>query len=192
MSSWIDDAVIVDNQISPIPLTTNYSDILENLVTRRVENITYLKNTLTGDEHWMNISKIKFQIDNNSETIQKRIEQWLSLGLSISPLLVCDGRNFIHSFSQLMEEYEYHYSNFAVQGIKMLKAFTSSLVDAGPTLNKVGGTIVYQYLKIPNIPCALDYYQVTLSLCDIMTFAYRKFMEQENIEMDKIIKLDVK
>jgi hypothetical protein len=76
----------------------------------------------------------------------------------------------------------------------MLKAFTSSLMvdDKSPALNKIGGTIVYQYLKIPNIPCSLDYYEITLSLCDIFVFAYRKFMEQDNVEIEKVIKLDTK
>jgi hypothetical protein len=118
MSSWIDDAVIVEPNISPIPSSGGYSDIVEHMVTKRIEIINYIKNTITGENFWMNISKIKFETQDITTTEnQKRIEQWLSLGLSISPLLVCDGRNFIHSFSQLMEEFEYHYSNFAVQGM---------------------------------------------------------------------------
>jgi hypothetical protein len=123
MSSWIDDAVIVEPNMSPIPSSGGYSDIIEHMVTKRIENINYIKSTITGENFWMNISKIKFEPQDSTTENQKRIEQWLSLGLSISPLLVCDGRNFIQSFGQLMEEFDYHYSNFAVQGMVRIFIF---------------------------------------------------------------------
>jgi hypothetical protein len=40
------------------------------------------------------------------------------MGVSIAPLLQLEnGYHFIRSCAQLMEEYEYHFSNVAVQGM---------------------------------------------------------------------------
>jgi hypothetical protein len=47
-------------------------------------------------------------------------------------------------------------------------------------LKKVGNTIIFEYLKSITLPCKLDYFQVLHSLCDILIFVYRKFMEDPN------------
>lgn len=44
-------------------------------------------------------------------------------------------------------------------------------------------------------PCELDYCQVVLSLCDILTFVYRKFMDDSNVSamlFENVVKLDAK
>jgi len=46
------------------------------------------------------------------------VQQWFYVGVSIAPLLQLDsGWQFIRACAQLMEEYEYHFANVAVQGM---------------------------------------------------------------------------
>jgi hypothetical protein len=60
-----------------------------------------------------------------------------------------------------------------------------------PGINKVAGTVVYEFLRTPNIPCPLDYSQVVYSLCDILLLVYRKLMDDTSVALsDSVLKLD--
>lgn len=190
-------------------LVTNDSkaQLLEYIVKKRVDNLDYIRRVHEGKVFWLNCVKITPQdIEQyyHPQTLQKRVQQWFYMGVSIAPLLQLEnGYHFIRSCAQLMEEYEYHFSNVAVQGMKILKALTVSSTEDDeetninrpikPVINKVGGTVVYEFLRTPNIPCVLDYCQVVFSLCDILTFVYRKLMDESSVANslhESIIRLD--
>ncbi|KAL0488758.1 hypothetical protein AKO1_003897 [Acrasis kona] len=183
------------------------AQLLEYVVKKRVDNLDYIRRVHEGKAFWLNTVKITpqdIQQYYHPQTLQKRVQQWFYMGVSIAPLLQLEnGYLFVRSCAQLMEEYEYHFSNVAVQGMKILKALTVSAneedEDANvnrpikPVINKVGGTVVYEFLRTPNIPCVLDYCQVVFSLCDILTFVYRKLMDESSVAHslhESIIKLD--
>lgn len=47
-----------------------------------------------------------------------RVQQWFHVGMSLAPLLQLDsGWQFIRACAQLMEEFEYHFSSVAMQGM---------------------------------------------------------------------------
>jgi hypothetical protein len=178
------------------------NEMIEYLVNKRVKNLDYLKRVHDGQVFWLNVVKIStadIERYYHPQTLQKRIQQWFFLGVSIAPLLQLEnGWNFVRACSQLMEEYEYHFANVAVQGMKILKALKFSNADEEmnrnsikPGIHKVGGTVIYEFLRTPNIPCPLDYSQVVYSFADILTLVYRKLMDDSSISLsESILKLD--
>jgi len=176
--------------------------MIEYIVNKRVKNLDYLKRVHEGHVLWLNIVKIQtsdIERFYQPQTLQKRVQQWFHLGMSIAPLLNSEhGWCFLRACSQLMEEYEYHFANAAVQGMKILKSikFTSSDEEMSkhaikPSINKVSGNVAYEFLKLPNIPCILDYTQVVYSLCDILTLVYQKMMDDSSMQFcEAVLKLD--
>lgn len=154
-------------------------DPVESLVTRKSELLTYIQRVHRQEAFFSNVVKLqKSDITSwiQEDILAKRTEMYFSLGMSLSPLLSCSTNVFLKSCSQLLEEYEYQYSNFALQGMKYLRILTMDQ----DSLKKVGNTVFYEYLKLTPLPCKLDYFQVLHSLCDILIFVYRKFMEDPN------------
>ena len=97
------------------------SEMIEYIVNKRVKNLDYLKRVHEGHVLWLNIVKIQtsdIERFYQPQTLQKRVQQWFHLGMSIAPLLNSEhGWCFLRACSQLMEEYEYHFANAAVQGM---------------------------------------------------------------------------
>jgi hypothetical protein len=152
---------------------------IEVLVQKRIEQLIYIQRVHRQEVFYGNVIRLsKADIGNyvNEDVQTKRTEMFFSLGMNLSPLLSAKPENFLSNCTQLIEEYEYHYSNFAMQGMKYLRFLT---MDHEP-LKKVGNTIIFEYLKSITLPCKLDYFQVLHSLCDILIFVYRKFMEDPN------------
>ncbi|KAL9654056.1 hypothetical protein ABK040_011600 [Willaertia magna] len=198
----------VDSKLRSFYMNHNAKvQLIEYIVQKRVDNLDYIRKFHEGKIYWFNTVQITIEDINKyypATFLQKRLQQWCCLGISLSNLLQLDtGIQFIRACAQLLEEYEYEFSNVAVQGMKMLKAIAlnnweeESLVQKNikPTIHKMNGNVVYEFLKIPNIPCDLDYRQVVFSLCDVLTFVYRKFMDEStssNNLHEYIIKLDKK
>lgn len=141
--------------------------LMEFIVQKRVENLEYIRKFHEGQVFWMNTVKVspsEIEKAYQSQTLQKRLEQWFTLGMSMAPLIQIDnGYEFVRACSQLLEEFEYHFSNMAVQGMKILKAFTNNFVDDDtppvitsqktikPSIHKSNGSVVYEFLQTPNI-----------------------------------------
>lgn len=179
--------------------STLTNEIIKKLVEKRIQHLNYIQKIHKGEVYWMNTCKIS--IDDMKEffhesTLEKRVEQWFFLGISLAPLLqVSNGWWFLRALVQLLEEYEYHFSNLAVQGMKYLKAMTSTSVQqlsvvtgrsVKPSIQRVGRTVVYEFLRTPNVPCELDYCQVIFSLCDMLTIVYRKILAEKQILLDSL------
>ena len=150
------------------PTTLNQKvQLMEYIVQKRTDNLDYLRRFHEGKAMWLNtvnISTLEIERAYQPQTLQKRLQQWFCLGLSLAPLIQYDnGYQFVRACSQLMEEYEYHFSNVAVQGMKILKAFTNNFVEDDsapivmnhktikPVIHKSNGSVVYEFLQTPNI-----------------------------------------
>lgn len=159
-------------------------ELIEYIINKRVKNLDYIRRVHEGKAYWLNIVKIRpediIQF-YHPDTLKKRVVQWFYLGISIAPLLQLDnGYQFIRACAQLIEEFEYHFANMAVQGMKILKSLAISnnnedeeewssqygnlegaKDDNGvstsraikTSLSKVEGKIVYEFLRTPNIVC---------------------------------------
>ncbi len=97
------------------------NEMIEYIVNKRVRNLDYLRRVHEGNVFWLNIVKIQtcdIERFYQPQTLQKRVQQWFYLGMSIAPLLGKEhGWSFLRACSQLMEEYEYHFANAAIQGM---------------------------------------------------------------------------
>eukprot|EP01111_Echinosteliopsis_oligospora_P010935 TRINITY_DN3491_c0_g1_i2.p1 TRINITY_DN3491_c0_g1~~TRINITY_DN3491_c0_g1_i2.p1 ORF type:complete len:227 (-),score=36.26 TRINITY_DN3491_c0_g1_i2:264-944(-) len=162
------------------------------LLDKRKFNIAYLKRMHEGRNiHWMNVALISRP--EFSDDIQKRTTMWFYLGLSIAPLAVIEsGPSYVRSLLQLTEEFEYHFVlHPAVAGVKLLllnskQTATHTTVNEGEALkakiNKVGNSVLYEYLKVYNNPIAaeMDYFQVVFALCEVLRQVYVKLEHQSS------------
>nr|CAG4711719.1 unnamed protein product [Naegleria fowleri] len=159
----------LENEVHPVAMTRTIDQkvpLMEFLVQKRLENLDYLRRFHEGKIMWLNVVKVSpSEIENayQPKELQKRLEQWFCLGVSLAPLInYNDGYHFVRACSQLMEEYEYHYSSMAMQGMKILKAFTNTFVEEEtpvipsqktikPTIHKSNGSVIYEFLQTPHI-----------------------------------------
>jgi len=158
---------------------------IQLLLEKRNFNMDYLKRVHESNQiHWMNV--VLIAPHEFGEDIQKRKVQWFNLGLSLAPLAAIEnGPTYVRSFLQLLEEFEYHFFlHPAVQGVKLLLSskqhglVTSNEFDQlRAKIQKVGNTVIYEYLKVYNNPIEqdLDYFQVVFGMCEVLQEAYTKF-----------------
>jgi len=182
---------------------------IESLVIKRQQNISYLRRFHHGGVFWLNCILLKAPIT----TSVRRTVMYYYLGMSASNLLVQEGMkgfHFVYAFTQLMEEWEYHFSSPTMQGMKLLLARTSStpypqtIISSNSereedlvgrtSVHKHNGNVVYEYLMTPPLPIEFDYVEVLTALSDVLTSLYDKFLSEEcysNVTMyDAIMKLD--
>eukprot|EP00743_Colponemidia_sp_Colp-15_P004484 GILK01004835.1.p1 GENE.GILK01004835.1~~GILK01004835.1.p1 ORF type:complete len:272 (-),score=32.19 GILK01004835.1:127-942(-) len=181
---------------------------IEYVVLKRQKNFDYIRRVHEGRVHWLNVVLIT-QEDitkiHDPNVLAKRAEQWFYLGVSLAKILdLPNGAYTVRAFSQLLEEYEYHFANTALHGFKfmMTKAQApptfhdaSSTDPVKPIIYRSGKTAVYEYLTTPNVPFRLDYFQVVFSLCDMLSLVYTKFMDATCAVpsiSEAIIKIDAK
>ncbi len=163
---------------------------LETLIDKRINNFLYLKKIHEGGCYWLNC--VLFEKNDLNNCIQlkcpdNRSLTYYYLGLSVSSLLdITDGPPVIKALSQLMEEWEYAFSNAAIQGMKYVLARTSNGVypqftavaddqdQIRSTVYKFDNDVIYQYLNFPHVPFELDYIEVLFSLCDMLQLLYKK------------------
>jgi len=120
------------------------------------------------------------------------------LGPSMATLLqVSDTTEFIHCVAQLLEEYDYFFSNAAYQGMVMMGNAMSGSENSDAVL---GGAVKprvrrhMRHLETRMVNFTLDPRQVVTALCDIMACTFRRFMDPVCAEkaglFDAILKLD--
>jgi len=199
--------------------------VLEFLVQKRTKTLSYIQRLYEGKVHWMNLVHITVEdlkeFYDSQVDVQKRAEQWFVLGISMGPILQwAQSLQYLRAISQLMEEYDYHYSHAAVKGMKIIKSKaltymaerqekkkkemdSLNTVDTDIPVEEPESNILkpvtidtgqaFEQLQTPFYPRALDYYQIVFTLCDILTLIYRKFLDPAFCvpqAMDVIIKID--
>ena len=114
---------------------------------------------------------------------RERLQRWMVLGASLATLLqVPDTTEFIHSLAQLLEEYDYFFSNAAYQGMVMLsnqigsgKDDSAQLASPRPVKPRVRKHMRHLDTRMVNF--TLDPRQVVVSLCDVVACTFRRFMD---------------
>jgi len=168
---------------------------VENLVEHRSRAYEYLKHVQQGDTHWLSTVALGPQ----EQPLQRAVDQttvlrWFYLGLSIGPLLqLPSGPPFVKAILQLLEEYQYHFSNRAAHIAKIVKAGVQvrhrylghekaeagggSVEELKPQLQRVSGEVLYAYLLTPHMAHPLSASQVLTCLCELLPHCYRKLGE---------------
>lgn len=187
------------NHSSPVQQQRTHA--LHFLVDKRQRDLDYLQRVHQDEIHWMNVvglTREELRMHYASERMAERAERWFFLGLSLAPLLKLD--EVVRGVAQLLEEYEYYFSNAAVQGMKRLLAWTnssSSKKESGiqASMHRVQGTVVYEFLRIPNLPFQVDVFQVVSSLCGILSSLYKRFLDDKftnSQHLEVVLKCDAK
>lgn len=92
---------------------------LEMMVTKRRNNLIYLRSCHQGGNYWLNcvlMTKDNLRQFFTQQVAQRRTVSYYYLGLGIAKLLdIVSGLSFINACNQLIEEWEYEFSNSAVQ-----------------------------------------------------------------------------
>jgi len=169
-------------------ITAQMSETLEYVVTKRQKNFDYIKRAHQGKVHWLNVIKLsKSQILKyyTPVKLQKRVERWFILGLSVGKFLeLSSGALAVRSLTLLLEEYEHYISH----GKPPKRACPPPVAEkqyqlsdpVKQTLLKMKRQVVYEYLQVPHMCMdegSLDYCEVVYSLCEVMEYLYKKFLD---------------
>lgn len=174
---------------------------LEAVTYKRRNNLSYLKKVHGGGVFWFNVvylSKADISRYIQQSVPRLRADAFYFLGVSIYNVLDLNLSKFdaVRAFSQLIEEWEYHYAGAALQGMKFVMAkhspsmypqlhapADSSAVMLNdiqrPSVYRYNSSVVYEYLHVPHIPFQLNYCEVFASLCDALTLLYEYFRAEE-------------
>ena len=117
-----------------------------------------------------------------------RTTRFFYLALSLGKLLdMPAGAVTVEALWQLIQEYEYHFANSAMQMVRYTTARNSECVypqlnpreegedeAAKANLYRFGNEVVYLHLQTPHVAFELDYREVLFSLCDVLSLLYNK------------------
>eukprot|EP01028_Stygiella_incarcerata_P002859 TRINITY_DN1545_c0_g1_i1.p2 TRINITY_DN1545_c0_g1~~TRINITY_DN1545_c0_g1_i1.p2 ORF type:complete len:282 (+),score=87.91 TRINITY_DN1545_c0_g1_i1:1299-2144(+) len=183
---------------------------VEFVVTKRTKGLAYLKQLFLAGGYWMNVCQLSpadLERMRASKGFEGRIFEWFNLGLSFSHIQSLEnGANYIRAALQILEEYEHSQGNVAMQGLRLLRAtpaspgcfdrpVLSSDDSLKPHLWKYHGRIVYQYYHQDAGRFDLDLRQVVVSVCDILMFSYRKFLDESASQkslFEAILRIDAR
>lgn len=167
---------------------------LEAMVEKRRSNFDYIRKLHGGDSFWLNSVLLR------SEDLEKYVQdlpeqrplQFFYLALSLGKILdMAPGAPTVRALCQLLEEFEYHFSNSALQLVKYTSSRQSDCVypqysaaeldpeDTRSGLYRFQNEVVYLHLHTPHVPFPLDYIEVVHSLCDVLGLIYNKFLEED-------------
>lgn len=169
---------------------------LESLIEKRKNNFRYLIEVHCGDTFWLNSVLLDKRELNNYilDKIQNnRILMYYYYGLSLSKILeLSSGQQTIKGLLQLLEEWEYMFSSNTMQSMKYVMARTSYYIYPSfmPNDNeseqlragiyKFNNDVVYEYLQAPDIPFELNYVEVFINLCEMLSALYDKFWHEDS------------
>eukprot|EP01084_Bolivina_argentea_P017057 31870_1 len=165
---------------------------VEAMVNKRMSCFSYMKKILAGNVFWLNCVLLKRDdlelYTRKQDQPRQHVLKLYYLGISLAHVLqqVSGAGSLVRSVLQLMEEWEYHFSSGTNQSIRgMMAKNTEQLFLSGestklnrefpdepiiPKLRKLCNVVIYGFLLTPCVPIELDYFEVMLSLCDIIWY----------------------
>ncbi|KAG8967648.1 hypothetical protein FRC05_001980 [Tulasnella sp. 425] len=167
----------------PLPITQSSSvEYLRDLIRRRLLALRALKEIHSGQAFWMEtvlLTRADLERAFGVQLKKQRTIRYAILGMSLSSLLdISQPQDYLASLLRLLQEFEAVPEDNALKP-KMRNLFRGSKV---PKRNAAGeyGTYVdvdASYLVSPNIPFALDHFQVVFSLFDVLAEIYKKISD---------------
>lgn len=187
---------------------------LPELVARRQSVFSYLKRSLTGEAHWLNVVRLserEVEVAVSSiDGITSRTNQWFCLGLSLGKLLDHPrGSMVARATAQLLLEYGHHIertekrrrepkSQDEVETEMNLSA--AIMVDnlnlaVKPELRRIGRRVNYECFELPRAAMRMElcYSQVVVALLDALVLVYHRFLDdscQTAVISDAICRID--
>lgn len=184
------------NSIDEKTLKLQRRQRLEILIEKRKNNFNYLINIHCGDSYWLNsvlIDKKQLNYFISEKIPLNRSISFYYFGLSLYKILeLNDGYDTVKGLLQLLEEWEYYFSSNTMQSMKYVMSRTSNYYYPlfMPNENdfdqlrcgiyKFNNDIVYEYLQTPDIPFELNYTEVFINLCEMLSLVYDKFWHKDS------------
>ncbi|KAF8334294.1 uncharacterized protein EI90DRAFT_3051717 [Cantharellus anzutake] len=157
------------------PTTSSYESIRETL-NRRLLALAHLRQGHEGRSYWLNtilLSHYELERAYNTASMRKRTYKYAILAMSLSNLFDSTPHSdFLRSLGQLMNEYDQlQDENFKPRMRNILRGSKGVRGRSGETFDD------QSCLVIPNMPFPLDYFQVLMSFCDVLTEVYHKIRQ---------------
>ena len=99
---------------------TGRSNQIESIINARLTQLSDISNILHQTKRVMNaviitpVTMMRFY----GAKLSTLVQQWFSLGYSIAEIILLESGNiFVRKVAQLIEEWEYHFSNRAIQSM---------------------------------------------------------------------------
>mmetsp|Transcript_25570 Transcript_25570/g.33447 ORF Transcript_25570/g.33447 Transcript_25570/m.33447 type:complete len:265 (+) Transcript_25570:2-796(+) len=193
---------------------------VEALVAKRLSNLDYLKDAHNGETFWLNCVLLTHADLKEAEMkmiSEERKQQLFYFGISLGRLLdrAPSGPSLVRGTLQLLEEMDHYFSPQTQKNIKLVLArpidskfptweagdfmtgdSTGRQAENFPGLQRYRNHIVYNHFVSPPINFELDYFQILISLCETLSFLYKKFMDTscslDYSTFEALIKVDQK
>ncbi|KAM0792328.1 hypothetical protein ACM66B_005011 [Microbotryomycetes sp. NB124-2] len=176
----------IGSQLSATQSTNTSSTLsiaLENVrttVEKRIQMIDYLKRAHSGRVFWFNT----VHLDESDlaklfepSRVRSRTTRYFVLGMSLSALLdIPSAQDYFRALSALVQEFESvpddRFDRRNQRGLFRVASRARKSTSGGSDFAGSDGDA--SYLVAPNIPFELDYIQVFVTLCDMLSETYRK------------------
>eukprot|EP01012_Entosiphon_sulcatum_P022810 TRINITY_DN27796_c0_g1_i1.p1 TRINITY_DN27796_c0_g1~~TRINITY_DN27796_c0_g1_i1.p1 ORF type:complete len:262 (+),score=44.61 TRINITY_DN27796_c0_g1_i1:47-787(+) len=162
---------------------------LENLVTRRVKTLEYIRDVIEGRTLWVNVARIEvsditgFYFSGGKENLEKRVQQWFHLGLNLAQLLtIPNGHPFVAAADKIVEDWGYHFGGSVLQSMRVVSTLTKTAVGYARQAAGTGTTDTAPEctLAINNVPFTLDYVEVVNALVHVLILVYQKLIDDSS------------
>ena len=190
-----------ENQSQKQTLLLSRKNKVESIISKRKQNIAYLKSSCEGGKFWLNICLLTnkdIEIYTQQIHVKQRVIPFYYLMISLDYMMDNHSKgSIIKSLCQLMEEYDFYASNLAIQGMKSMMAkntpfmYPQAIINNDieddsqpsqlykPCIYKYQNSVVFEQFKTPHIPFQLDYMEVLISLCDTLNRFYDMVLHLE-------------
>ncbi|KAG8954073.1 hypothetical protein FRC03_011606 [Tulasnella sp. 419] len=163
----------------PLPLPTGQqsSDLVRDTVRKRISTLQYLKGIHEGQSHWLSTVIItRADLERTFAPVERRrAHKFALLGMSLANVFeVQPPLEFLKSLLVILQEYE----NVPEENVKpkMRNLFrTNKQTKKGGSDFATASTDPESLFVSPNIPFALDYFQVCFAFFDVLSEVYKRF-----------------
>ncbi|BGP22703.1 hypothetical protein Rt10032_c08g3566 [Rhodotorula toruloides] len=168
-------------------------EALRTLVGKRITAWTYLKNAGEGRVYWFNtvlLTSDDLKSSFPNQRMRNRTTRFAVLGMSLSSLLdISPAHDFLRGLLSLVQDFdampEERFGGRGQQQKSLFKVGSRSRRGGGMPGGGGGGGADFSmglpqegaegsYLYMPNIPFDLDYFQVLITLCELLVETYSK------------------
>ncbi|KAG8992889.1 hypothetical protein FRB90_000877 [Tulasnella sp. 427] len=164
----------------PLPVTQLSSvEYLRELIRKRLMALRALKEIHSGQAFWMQtilLTRADLERAFGVQMKKQRTIRYAILGMSLSSLLdISQPHDYLLSLLRLLQEFETVPEENALKP-KMRNLFRGSKLPKKTAGGDYGAYVDVDasYLVAPNIPFALDHFQVAFSLFDVLAEIYKK------------------
>ncbi|KAF8312007.1 hypothetical protein DL93DRAFT_2156943 [Clavulina sp. PMI_390] len=178
---WDSGANTPDNNTSAgsLAVPTSSTESVRETLNRRLLAIAHVRQSYEGKQHWLNTVLIdNFDLEKtfNNNSMRKRTWKFAVLGMSLASTLDMKGSDALRALTTIMNEYDQMPDQPPEEIVRSKRSLLRGRQSKRPG-NTPSNDISEQEPTLAlgiNIPFPLDYFQVLITFCDILTEVYNK------------------